>query len=290
MADFDFFDSVYNSTKRNIMSAVTSTTSIQTVQMPTLPQVNVTVSSFSSFSSSVSKVTTICQQCKHLNVMTNQYNKVCIDCGIEISDELMKNHIDTNRCNIRKETEKNIYQDVKDMNISDKVIRVANELFTEITSDNIRRGNARRSIVFACVFQSYKILGKPQNPETLISLFHITKSAGMRGMKYLNKHVPKNSKIRTTHITPIDIIKDIIEKFNSSAEQEKSIINIYERIHHKSSMLNRSRPLSIAAGVIFYWIEKNKSNVSLEDFVKKVNMSAITIKKVANEVKRIIDE
>lgn len=271
MADFDFFDSIYKSTKIPASAVAPS-------------EKNVTITTVTT------AVATICQQCKHVNIVTNQYNKICMDCGIEISDEILKTHMDTSRCNIRKETEKNIYQDVKDMNISDKVIRVANELFTEITSDNIRRGNARRSIVFACVFQAYKILGKPQNPETLISLFHITKSAGMRGMKYLNKHVPKNSKIRTTHITPVDIIKDIIEKFHSSPEQEKAIISIYDKINHKSSMLNRSRPLSIAAGIIFYWIEKNKSNVSLDDFVKKVNMSAITIKKVAKEVKRLVEE
>lgn len=253
MTDFDFFDSIYNS-------------------IPVL----------------LSSVK--CQQCNHINVIANQYNKTCIDCGIEINDEILKTHIDTSRCNVRRDTEKNIFQDVKDMNISDKVMRVANELFTEITSDNIRRGNARRSIVFACVFQAYKIMGKPQNPEALISLFHITKSAGMRGMKYLNKHVPKDSKIRTTHITPVDIIKDIVEKFHSSPEQENSIINIYNKINHKSNILNRSRPLSIAAGVIFYWIEKNNSNVSIDDFVKKVNMSAITIKKVAKEVKRLLED
>lgn len=264
MADFDFFDSIYK-------------TKVSSATKPSPASISVVTS-------------VVCHQCKHINTTTNQYNKICMDCGIEINDEILKTHMDTSRCNIRKESEKNIYQDVRDMGISDKVIRVANELFTEITSDNIRRGNARRSIVFACVFQAYKILGKPQNPETLIELFHITKSAGMRGMKYLNKHVPKNSKIRTTHITPVDIIKDIIEKFQSSPEQERSIIGIYDKIQHKSSMLNRSRPLSIAAGVIFYWIEKNKSNVSIDDFVKKVNMSAITIRKVAKEVKRLIEE
>lgn len=270
MADFDFFDLLCKSVK--VSSTASSSKQSQKVHVRTTDMCQQ------------------CNQCKHLNTVTGQYNKICIDCGIEINNEIIKTHFDTTRCNIRKESEKNIYQDVRDMNIGDKIIKMANELFTEITSDNIRRGNARRSIVFACVFQAYKILGKPQNPESLIAQFHITKSAGMRGMKYLNKHVPKDSKIRTTHITPIDIIKDITEKFQSSPEQEKSIVNIYERVQHKSSMLNRSRPLSIAAGVIFYWIEKNKSNISIDDFVKKVNMSAITIKKVAKEVKRLVEE
>ncbi len=254
MSEFDFFDSIYY-----------LSTSISENQ------------------------SSIVLNCNHHNIINNVYNKICIDCGIELSDELFSSHLDVQRCNIRKDCDRNIYQDVKDLNISDKIIRIANELFTEITCANIRRGNARRSIVFACVFQAYKIAGKPQNPDTLIALFHITKSAGMKGMKYLNKNVSKDSRIRTIHITPIDIIRDIIEKFHSSAEQEISIINIYNKIKSKSSILNRSRPLSIAAGIIFYWIEKNKSSISLDDFMKVVNMSAITIKKISKEVKRLIE-
>lgn len=228
--------------------------------------------------------------CIHKNTVDGVYNKICVDCGIEINDNtILKSHPDTNRCNIRRNNEKNIYQDVRDMDISDKVIRVANDLFIEVTSDNIRRGNARRSIVFACVFQAYKILGRPQNPDTLIKLFHITRNAGMRGMKHLNKHIPKNSKIRSTQITPVDIIKNIIEKFNSTPVQENSIINIYNVIRTKSNMLNRSRPLSIAAGIIFYWIQENNSSISLDEFVKTVNLSGLTILKVAKEVRRLLN-
>jgi len=277
MADFAFFDSIYKTKNSNPVNPKNTNVNVSAP--------NITVTATVSTKSSV-----VCHQCKHANTVSGQYNKICIDCGIEITDEILKTHVDTNRCNIRKDSEKNIFQDVRDMNISDKVVRIANDLFIEITSENIRRGNARRSIVFACVFQAYKLFGKPQNPENLIQLFHITKSAGMRGMKYLNKHIPKDSKIRTTHITPVDIIKDIIEKFQSSPEQEKSIINIYNKIKHKSGMLKRSRPLSIASGIVFYWIEKNNTSITIEDFVKKVKMSAITIKKVAKEVKRLIDE
>lgn len=228
-------------------------------------------------------------KCLHTNVIFNQYNKICLLCGEEVNQDIIKTHIDSERCNIRKECEKNISNDVRYLNISSKVVQIANDLFVQMINNNIRRGSARRSIIFACVFQAYKITGNPQNPHMLMELFRITKKAGMKGMKYLNKHVPKTSQIRFVRITPVDNIRNIIHKFGSTPEQEDEIIQIFNSIREKSSILNRSRPLSVAAGVVYFWIEKNKPTITLDDFVKKVNMSAITIKKITKEVCRIFN-
>jgi transcription initiation factor TFIIIB Brf1 subunit/transcription initiation factor TFIIB len=260
MADIDFFDSVYHSLSSNPLNSLAP---------------NYEKLSFD-------------KECSHENITVGPCNKVCLDCGIEISDQILKTHFDTGRCNIRRSCEKSIYHDVKDMNISDKVVRVANDLFSQVTS-NIRRGNIRKSIVFACIYQAYKLTGNPQSPEPLMQLFHITKGAGARGMKYISKYIPRDSKIRSMHTTPVDIIKNIVDRFRPTPEQEKSIIDIYKEVQHRSIVINRSRPLSVAAGVVFYWIEKNKSTIQIEDFVKEVNMSAMTIRKIVKEVRRLVD-
>ena len=76
MNDFDFFDSIYYSDS--------------TLTNQQLLQLN----------------------CNHKNIINNNYNKICIDCGIELNEELFSSHIDSQRCNIRKDSDRNIYQEV----------------------------------------------------------------------------------------------------------------------------------------------------------------------------------
>lgn len=225
--------------------------------------------------------------CLHTNLVFGHCNRICLSCGEEVNDNVIKTHIDVTRCNVRRDSEKSIMNDIRYLNISSKVVQIANDLFIQMVNNNIRRGSARRSIIFACVFQAYKITGNPQNSNMLMDLFRINKKAAMKGMKYLNKHIPKTSEIRFVRITPLDNIKNIIRKFESTADQENEIISIFTKIQEKSSVLNRSRPLSVAAGVVYFWIEKNKPTITLDDFVRKVNMSAITVKKITKEIERI---
>jgi len=79
----------------------------------------------------------------------------------------------------------------------------------------------------------------------------------------------------------------MMKKFDTTEEQIKEIQNIYAEIKNKSSTINRSRPTSIAAGIIYYYIMKTGKDICIKAFASEVGLSDLTIKKIVKEIETI---
>lgn len=246
---------------------------------------------------------TISTECKHTNIIEKKNTKLCEDCGEEINTFIShdkewryygkfdnKNSFDPNRVQSRKNDDKNIYKDVENMGFSDKIVNIANDLYHQVTKGKIKRGNSRKAIIFACIFQSFKLYGTPQTHERLIKTFNLNRKSGLQGLKHVALNAPKTSNIHTTHITPVHLVKDIMDKFYASDKHINEVIKIYNEIKNKDTTLNRARPLSTASAVVFYWIQLNNKDVSIKEFVKKVPLSELTIiriVKIINDIMKV---
>jgi transcription initiation factor TFIIIB Brf1 subunit/transcription initiation factor TFIIB len=221
--------------------------------------------------------------CSHKNVYNDNSNIICTDCGKELEKSIFqekewryygqsdnKRTSDPNRVHIRKIDDRNIFKDVENMGFSDKVISLANQIYIQVTKGQIFRGNSRKSVVFSCMFHAFKILGKPQTHENLIKIFGLTRKASLKGLKFVNLN------------------EDIMDKFKATDEHKKEVINLYAKIKNKSSKINRSRPQSISSGLIYFWISMKNIDISLKDFAKKVELSELTISKIAKEISDIL--
>ena len=240
--------------------------------------------------------------CLHLNIENEKGMDVCIDCGEEITNKIEhtkewrsygksdnKHSSNPNSAQMRKTEERNIYKDVENMGFSDKIISDANKIYYQVTQGQIFRGKSRKSIVFACIFHAYKLSGKPQSHEKLIHIFDLDRKVSLRGLKHVNLNAPKKSTIRTTYITPINLVEDIMDKFSASKEQKEEVIELYNQIKNKSSRLNRSRPKSVASSLVYYWICKTNKKITLKQFIKKVELSELTINKISKEISDVIE-
>ena len=245
----------------------------------------------------------VCTPCLHLNVTNEKGVIECIDCGEEISKKIQhtkewryygqsdsRHTSDPNRVQQRKLEERNIYKDVENMGFSDKIISEANTIYFQVTQGKIFRGNSRKAIVFACIFHAYKLSGKPQSHEKLIGIFKLDRKTGLKGLKHVNLHAPKDSQIRTTYITPINLVEEIMDKFSATKEQKDEVIKLYHQIKNKSSKLNRSRPQSVASGIVYYWIRQKNKDITLKQFTKKVVLSELTISNIAKEISDVIQD
>lgn len=240
--------------------------------------------------------------CKHKNINNENGSVLCFDCGKELEKTLYQDKewryygvsdsrrtSDPNRVHIRKIDDRSIYKDVENMGFSDKIIHLANQIYLQVTKGQILRGNSRKSVVFSCIFHSFKVKENAQTHDKLIKIFNLNKKTALKGLKYVSLNAPKDSIIHTTYITPENIIEDIMDKFNAKEEQKKEVIDIYNKIKNKSSKINRSRPQSIAAGIVYFWICYKNIDISIKNFAKKVDLSELTIIKIAKIVSEVLE-
>jgi len=238
-------------------------------------------------------------KCAHANILVDYGCNICGDCGTVITEKMDyekewryygmndAKSSDPSRCKMEKVKDKTIYQDVQHMNISNHIKDTANDIYVQVCNGKTHRGAYRKAIVFASVFHAYKIDRHPQSCETLIKIFEIKRKDALKGLKFVNENAPKNSPIRTLYITPEDLIEEFLRKFSVSNEKRLEILDLYSKIKNKSSMINRSRPQSIGASVVWYWLKLNKSPLSLKEFVKKVGLSELTVTKLAKEIAQL---
>lgn len=233
------------------------------------------------------------KQCEHANWLIESSNKICEECGMIIcrddDETVSKYNTDPKRCHARRTEEKGIYKDVDKMGFSDKIVSIANSLYEQVTAGKIFRGNSRKGIIFACIFHAYKINDNPQSCEQLIEIFGIERKVGLKGLKFVNLNSPKESKFREFQISTEDIIREIMDKFNANDTQKQEAVDIYNRVKNRSSLLNRSRPQSVASGIVrFYIVQKNK-DIGMDFFKARVRLSELTITRIVNEIENILD-
>ena len=239
--------------------------------------------------------------CKHINIINDNSTVLCTDCGKELEKIIFqekewryygqsdnKRTSDPNRVHIRKIDDRSIYKDVENMGFGEKIVSLANQIYIQVTKGQIFRGNSRKAIVFACIFHSFKIQGKAQTHENLIKIFDLSRKISLKGLKHVNLNVPRDSPIHTTYITPVNLIEDIMDKFKTTDEHKKEVIDLYNSIKNKSTKINRSRPQSIAAAVTYFWISMKNIDIGLKEFAKKVNLSELTISKISKEISDIL--
>lgn len=253
-------------------------------------------------------------ECPHTDVAIENGVTHCIECGEEVLRDISHEKewryygpsdtmhtADPNRCQIRKREERSIYKDVEGMGFPEKIVNKANEIYSQVTLKKkkhpddpdeyqIYRGTSRKAIVFACIFSAYKLNGTPETWEDLSTVFGLERKDCSTGIKHISRHAPKKSPIRTTYITPIDLVENIMDKFEATKKQKQEVINIYKQIENTSYKLNQSRPKSTASGLVYYWIQKTGKNITIKEFSEKVDLSEITVDKISKEIDRVIQK
>lgn len=242
-----------------------------------------------------------CKICTHIDKVDENGTVSCLDCGEVIRRDIThekewrfyghsdsKRSSDPNRVQMRKTEERNINKDVENMGFADNIVIKANEIYSQVTRGQIFRGDSRKAVIFACIYHSYKIAGNCQTPKNLMETFGLNKKSSLRGLKIVSVNSPKDSLIHTTTITAIHHIHDLMDKFAATSTQKQEVIDLYNKTKNRSSQLNRARPQSVSAALIYYWIKKKNMDISLKKFAQKADLSELTINKNAKQVAKVL--
>lgn len=235
-------------------------------------------------------------ECSHESIFNDKHTSLCASCGEVISktisqerDWYFKSGSNPSRTQLRTIDDRTIYKDVENLKFSDHVVHIANNIYQGVTEQKVYRGNARRAIISACIFHAYKIIGEPQIYKNLIKTFNLNRKIGLKGLKHVSIHAPKGSPIYTNYITPRTFICYFMEKLQASEETKLRVNELYATIEDRSNKLMRSRPQSIAAGLVYYWTKSQGIDIPLKSFSHMSDLSELTIIKIEKEIASIID-
>lgn len=233
--------------------------------------------------------------CLHLHVTEHRGIGVCVECGEELPDQFdnekeyrFSNTKGALGRQIRKTYEKSIFKDLDAFGIPQNIQLIANDLYKMVSNDRIFRGMSRKAVIFSCVFIAYKKIGIPQSIEHLQGIFRINKKTVSKGIKIVGMALQSNES--KMFLSVEDIIPEMLNRFDSPMHVKDAILQLYGIIKNRSSMINRSRPRSVAASLVYYFMKKTNKQFSDKLFCENVGLSKLTVYKLFAEVDDCVKE
>jgi len=227
--------------------------------------------------------------CPHASISEQRGMCICVQCGFIMPDNYDNdkeykyiNMKQQSGRQVRKTYEKSIFKDMDAYSIPQNIQIYANEHYKKVSDGKIFRGQSRKAVIFSCVFIAYKQLNQPQSIERLQSIFKINKKTVSKGIKIVGLALHKQDNKMFLNVD--DIIPEMLCKFQSSTEVQEKVKQLYYLIQNRSSTINRSRPRSVAAALIYYYMKACNKNFSDKIFCTTVQLSKLTVQKLHQEI------
>lgn len=245
--------------------------------------------------------------CVHENIIYELNIQICADCGECIKTVInfnisVSNSDDCNIHNIRQNYEKNIYKDISHMGFSQEIENLSNDIFIQITDEKTKKSKKRVSIIFGCVYIALENNGKLNTfekdsitVEQLLRIFNIPQKRAMKGVRLVMLKIPKTINPSTDAYIPINLIIEFMKKLNGTQKHIEEVYLLYSRIYNRSSIINGSRPKSVIAGLVYYYLTERAGDLDIKKYKKLIGtnestrISELTIMKIYNEVVRILN-
>uniref|UniRef100_A0A6C0BTM5 Cyclin-like domain-containing protein n=1 Tax=viral metagenome TaxID=1070528 RepID=A0A6C0BTM5_9ZZZZ len=171
----------------------------------------------------------------------------------------------------------------KSNNLPTIISDTAASLYSIISDTKISRGNNRKGIIAACVFNACKECYVPRSVKELADMFKITPKVLTKGCKNYTEIIRIN-KINIDRIqnTRSINISDFIERFSYNLnfnENDIKKISIISDLCSQNDLVYDNTPPAMASGCIYLFVKLNKLTISKKDISDKCFISEVTINK-----------
>lgn len=238
--------------------------------------------------------------CAHTNVTKDKGYTICQDCGIELYEDISheqewryfgdqdnRGSSDPSRCQYRKAPEKGIKNELSKIGFPPDICDLADKLYLVITQGEIKRSELRRGIMFATVFEAYKIKGRPKVPQDIQVKIGINKKTMSQGLTHYKTKCPREY-FNYEEIDAKNFIPQIMNKLNIKQEHIDKVLVLYDKIKNSCSIMNRSNPQSASKSLIYYYLRRKGCNIHPQKYGKIVQLSEIIILRISGEISRIL--
>jgi len=163
------------------------------------------------------------------------------------------------------------------------ISNTANSLYSIISETKISRGNNRKGIIAACIFNACKECNVPRSIKELAEICNITPKILTKGCKNyteiirLNKiNIDRNQNIKSTTLT--DFIERFCYNLNFKEEDIKKVLFI-SKLCNEYNLIYDNTPPAMATGCIYLYIKFNNLKIIKKDISDKCKISEVTINK-----------
>jgi transcription initiation factor TFIIIB Brf1 subunit/transcription initiation factor TFIIB len=247
--------------------------------------------------------------CSHAQTVKDGNYVTCQDCGerikqhMEINKEWRyypnnndghRNSSNPSRCHYRTEPQiSSILDDLRDFRFDDgsiipeDIANKADRLYKLVTGGQTRRKGIRHGLIHVALIKAYGPRGNIKKFQQIQKYFKLSKKKISQAHNEFGKcRIPENFAC----VTPIEMIPEILKTLNIDQDiQINHIMVIYNQVKNRSDTLFRAKPQSIAGGLIYYFCALSQhKTMTVEDIAEAVNLSPVTIKKVAEEIDGIL--
>ena len=168
--------------------------------------------------------------------------------------------------------------------INQKIVNEAKSLYSNISEIKISRGSNRAGIIAACVYFSCKECDVPRSSKEIAEIFDINITVMTKGCKnfheIMNLNKSNKTRIQNKSIHPNDFIERFSDKLNIDVLKIKNIC----KISLDNNIISQNTPQSIASGCIYYYIKKNKLEITKKDLSNICKISEVTINKCYKKI------
>jgi transcription initiation factor TFIIIB Brf1 subunit/transcription initiation factor TFIIB len=223
------------------------------------------------------------EECLHEETWTDNHKKTCLECGQILEENYIANYTNSIVMTKRRKTESSIQNDIPfyiDQNIKDSAI----EIYRKATENKVFRNTSKKSILLASLHRASALAGNHISYYDLLDMFLLKQNEANKGFAILSSCISKKSE----HALKFDQTKEEIIGINSKLkklgmdgdELFNMVVNVFNLVKEKSSIINTSQPNSIICGCIYFWTIYGPECYNREDFSKAVGISKMTLNKV----------
>jgi transcription initiation factor TFIIIB Brf1 subunit/transcription initiation factor TFIIB len=236
---------------------------------------------------------TISVTCKHAVRTLERGMYICQECGA--AERVQDGQTFTAHKMYKRPTRNtSITSNLEQKGFDSRIIVISNKIYNMVVDEQTKRTGNRNSIICACVFQAFKIFGHPVDYSHIYEKYGIKKRSALKGLKIVNAEIAKKKEldfhmIVSSPIVPEDFIVSYMEELKAPEESIKEVLCIYEMSQDQKE-LGMSRPQSIAAGVIHYWLRQRGKLDAIQTIVEKSNLSLVTIAKKSRLVAERVEQ
>lgn len=211
---------------------------------------------------------------------------ICSNCGsrttITVED---KNYIQLGSGKISKSfAEHPCLGELIPFQFSDTIKMKITRLYYKVTDGKSKRNGPRRATIYACIIAVCKKKNIPFDTNTLQKQLDISKKEINKVMKDLD---PVLGHYRV-QVTISDILTNILKSCNMQTKCLPELLEIHDKCVAKSPLLNGSKPETLAAGLVFYYLRANLQEFQHEPYFNGSKVARDTIILVANEFQKCL--